>query len=334
MIIKKRFISIFAFFYVAGALFGFAPGAAFAQQVYPRAAAVEFYEPVEICELSDSDAAVQIGGDAVFAASPGGGVCLYSNSANCLYLFDMKGVMLQKLDFNGLNYSGRPFIACDICVTKKGGVYLLEAGSSKIVSVSKEFKINNFIVKNDIFAADYIGGPSDLFCDDNGSLLVYSRLCGETIFWAGAQASSAAVFKGLVVAAGKQGAADMNFNIKLEGGTVEVSLNSGGEKKVFKTIKYPGYADGVFMAEKNGAGGLWLGVRVINNDRYEYHISEIGGDSKTLSSGKVEIDDRPVIEVVLSSNGRLLTLSGGGKKSSKIYLGELKKKKRGGGQAD
>ena len=330
MNLKKRFISIFTFFYISGALLGLAPRAGSAQQVYQRAAAVEFYSPVEICELSDPRAAGGIGDDAVFAAEPGGGICLYSNSLNCLYLFDMKGVILQKLDFNELNYSGRSFTAGDICVTKKGGVYLFEAGSSKIASVTKEFKINNFIVKSDIFAADYMCGPSDLFCDDNGSLLVYSRLCGDTIFFPGASESSAAVFKGLVVAAGKQGASALNFNIKLEGPTVEVTLNSADEKKVFKTIKYPGYADGVFMAEKNGGGGLWLGVRVINNDRYEYHISEFGSDSKTLSAGKVELHGGPFIKVVLSSNGRLLTLRCGEKNPSKIYLSELKKMKRGG----
>jgi len=330
VILKKRFISIFTVFYIAGALLALAPRAGSAQQVYQRAAAVEFYSPVEICELSDPRAAGGIGDGAVFAPEPGGGVCLYSNSSNCLYLFDMKGVILQKLDFNELNYSGRPFIAGDICVSKKGDVYLFEAGSSKIVSVTKEFKINNFIVKSDIFAADYMCGPADLFCDDNGSLLVYSRPRGDTIFFPGASASSAAVFKGLVVASGKEGAANINFNIKLEGPTVEVTLNSADENKVFKTIKYPGYADGVFMAEKNGGGGLWLGVRVINNDRYEYHISEFGSDSKTLSAGKVEIYGGPVTKVALSSNGRLLTLRAGEKNPSKIYLDELKKMKRGG----
>jgi hypothetical protein len=334
VILTKRFIFIFAVFCAAAALIGFTPRTCPAQQVYSRAAVSSFYSPSEICELSDPGAAGGIGNDAVFAAAPGGGVYLYSNSANCLYLFDIKGVILQKLDFNALNYSGRPFIAGDICASKKGGIYLFEAGSSKIVSVSKEFKINNFIVKSDIFAADYICGPADLFCDDNGSLLAYSRRQGATVFFPGASASSTAVFKGLVIAAGKAGAADLNFNIKLEGPTVEVTLNSAFEQKVFKTIRYPGFADGVFMAEKNGAGGLWLGIRVINNDRYEYHISEYGSDSKTVSEGKVEIQGGPVTKAVSGSDGRLLTLRHGEKNSAEIYLAELKKMKRGGDWTD
>jgi len=334
VILKKRFIFIFAAFYAAAVLLCFAPRVCPAQQVYPRAAAAAFYSPSEICELSDPAAAGGIGNNAVFAAAPGGNICLYSNSANCLYLFDIKGVILQKLDFTALNYSGRPFIAGDVCAGKKGDIYLFEAGSSKIVSVSKDFKINNFIVKSDIFAADYICGPVDLFCDDNGSLLVYSRRQKATVFFPGASASSAAVFKGLVIAAGKVSAADLNFNIKLEGPTVEVTLNSAFEQKIFKTIRCSGFADGVFMAERNGSGGLLLGIRIINNDRYEYHISEIDSDSKILSDSRVEIQGGPLIKVVPGANGRLLALRRGEKNPARIYLAELKKMKRGGNWAE
>jgi hypothetical protein len=284
-----------------------------------------FYVPHEVFVPDAGDG--NVGRDSCFAVTPEDNICLYSNALNRLYLFDPLGVLIKKIDFRDYNYSGEPLAISDIAASPKGGFYLLESRRAKIISVSKDMKITDFRVESEVFAPGFLFMPAEARCDGNGNLIVYEAAAKTSRLFSAAGLSPAASFKTRVVPAGTSAAGFSYYGVTFEGSTLEITVNSTAGLKPFGTFGYDGYIDGIFMAETTPSGGVAAGVRTINNDRYEFHILELGEDAAVKSSAPVKLSGPAVGKAAVDSAGKILTLIAREGEPGRCVLAELRKKK-------
>lgn len=268
-----------------------------------------------------------IGRDPCFAVTPEDNICLYSNALNRLYLFDPRGVLIKKIDFRDYNYSGEPLAISDIAASPKGGFYLLESRRAKIISVSKDLKINDFREDGDAFAPGFLFMPAEARCDGNGNLIVYETAAKTSRLFSAAGLSPAASFKTRVVPAGTPSAGFSYYGVTFKGATLEITVNSSAGLKPFAAFRCEGHIDGVFMAETTPSGAFTAGVRTIDNDRFGFHIIEFGDNAAVKSSAPVKLSGRAVRKAVRDSAGKILTLIAREDDPGRYVLAELRKKK-------
>lgn len=283
-----------------------------------------FYAPHEVFSPDAGDG--NIGCDSCFAVTPEDNICLYSNALNRLYLFDPRGALIKKTDFRDYNYSGEPLAISDIAASPKGGFYLLESRRSKIISVSKDLKINDFRVANDVFSPGFLFMPAEARCDGNGNLIVYEAPAKISRLFSAGELAPIASFKTRVAPAGTSAAGFSYHGVAFEGSTLEITMNSPEGAKPFAARRYDGYIDGIFMAEATPSGGLVTGVRTIDNDRYEFHILELGDNAAVKTSAPVKLSGPPVRKAALNSAGKILTLLAREGYPERPALVELRKK--------
>jgi hypothetical protein len=284
-----------------------------------------FYAPYEVFAPDAGDG--NIGCDSCFAITPEDNFCLYSNALNRLYLFDPRGALIKKLDFRDYNYSGEPLAISDIAASPKGGFYLLESGRSKIISVSKDLKITDFRVENEVFAPGFLFRPAEARCDGNGNLIVYEVQANISRLFSAADLAPASSFKSRVVPAGTSAAGFSYYGVAFAGSTLEITFNSLEGSKPFKSHRYDGYVDAVFMAERPPSGGVVTGVRIVNNDRYEFHILELGENAAVKSGAPVKLSGSAVRKASMNSAGKIFTLLARDGSPERPAMAELKKKK-------
>ena len=291
-------------------------------------AAKAFYQPEELFEFKDETAPQSQAASAAgvcFAVSPGDDICVYSNSSGILYLMDLKGSVLKKLDFRDYDLSGRPLEVCSICVSEKGAVYLLDRKNSKIITVTKDFKISGFYSKNNIFAEDYILPPAEIYLDASGALMVYQQAADATFFFSPGELSL--VKKSAFRAAASTFARPSKefYSVNKAGSTLEITLCGPQGAESFKNIRCGGFADGIFMAEKSYDGSLFIGARILNNDRYEFRIIQIDEKAAVKSDAPVKNIGHALNSAALTSTGRILALLPGAKNGEGLFVNELKK---------
>ena len=284
-----------------------------------------FYVPHEVFAPDAGDG--DIGRDSCFAVTPEDNICLYSNALNRLYLFDPRGALIKKNDFRDYNYSGEPLAISDIAASPKGGFYLLESRRAKIIFVSIDLKITDFRVESEVFAPGFLFLPAEARCDGNGNLIVYEAPAKTSRLFSGAGLSPAASFKTRVVPAETSAAGFSYYSVTFEGSTLEITVNSPEGSRLFGVQRYAGYIDGVFMAEATPSGGFTAGIRTITNDRYEFHILELGENAAVKSSAPVKLSGCSVGKAARDSAGKILTLLARENEPGRPVIAELRKKK-------
>lgn len=284
-----------------------------------------FYAPHEVFAPDAGDG--NIGLDSCFALTSEDDICIYSNALNRLYLFDPRGALIKKTDFRDYNYSGEPLEIIDIAASPKGGFYLLESRRSKIISVSKDLKIKDFRVEDEVFAPGFLFMPSEARCDAGGNLIVYEAPAKTSRLFSSGGLAPAASFKTRVAPAGKAASGFSYYGVAFDGATLEITMNSPEGTKPFCSRRYDGYIDGVFMAETSPAGGVVTGVRTINNDRFEFHILELGENAAVRSAAPVKLSGPALRKAALDSAGKIFTLTAREGHPGRAALAELRKKK-------
>ncbi|HOT75547.1 MAG TPA: hypothetical protein PK467_07170 [Candidatus Wallbacteria bacterium] len=302
------------------------PGAARAQAFSGK----QFYQPEELFEFKDEtapEAQKARASDVCFAVSPGDNICVYSNSSGSLFLMDLKGAVLKKLDFRDYDYSGKPPAISSVCVSEKGTAYLFDRENSKIITVTKDFKIAEFYSKSNIFAEDYILPPAEIYFDASGALLVYQRCADATSFFSPGELSLLKTCASRAASSLFARPSAEFYAVKTAGSTLEVNICGPAGVKNFRRIGCEGLADGIFMAEKSYDGSLFIGARILNNDRYEFRLIQLDEKASVKSDAPIKTRGFALNAAAMTSTGRILALLPGEKSGGGVFLNELKKVK-------